>query len=177
MKRSGRKLFPSLDSLLQIEIVLTYLRDTGSVRTERVMIYLRDTGSVRTERVLIYLRDTGSVRTERVLIYLRDTGSVRTERVLIYLRDTGQVRTERVLIYLRDTGSVRTEISVCTVHTENLKSEGSRIITLCLLVSSTDNICKQFGPRSGLTLSRAWYGSKLFDSLMVFLKEYLKRRF
>ena len=27
---------------------------------------------------------------------------------------------------------------------------------------SVDNICKQFGPRSGLTKSRAWSGSELF---------------
>ena len=33
------------------------------------------------------------------------------------------------------------------------------ISTLCLLVSSTDNICKQSG-------------SNLFDTLMVFLKEF-----
>ena len=31
---------------------------------------------------------------------------------------------------------------------------------------SADNLCKQFGPRSG---------SKLFDTLMVFLKEFLKK--
>ena len=48
-------------------------------------------------------------------------------------------------------------------------------ITLCLLVSSTDNICKQFGLRSGPTKCRAWSGSKLFDTLMVFLKEFFKK--
>ena len=32
---------------------------------------------------------------------------------------------------------------------------------------SADNFCKQFGPRSGLT--------KLFDTLMVFLKEFFKK--
>ena len=32
---------------------------------------------------------------------------------------------------------------------------------------SADNLCKQFGPRSGLT--------KLFDALMVFLKEIFKK--
>ena len=36
-------------------------------------------------------------------------------------------------------------------------------LTLYLLVSSADNLCKQFGPRSG---------SKLFDTLIVFLKEF-----
>ena len=38
-------------------------------------------------------------------------------------------------------------------------------LTLCLLVSSADNLCKQFGPRSGPTKCRAWSGSKLFDIL------------
>ena len=46
--------------------------------------------------------------------------------------------------------------------------------TLCLLVSSVDNLCKQFGPRSGLTTCRAWSGFKLFDTLMVFLKEFFE---
>ena len=45
-------------------------------------------------------------------------------------------------------------------------------LTLYLLVSSADNLCKQFGPRSGLTTCRAWYGSKLFDTLMIFLQEF-----
>ena len=47
--------------------------------------------------------------------------------------------------------------------------------TLCLLVPSVDNICKQFGPRSGPTKCRAWPGSKLFDTLMVFLKEFYEK--
>ena len=33
-------------------------------------------------------------------------------------------------------------------------------LTLCLLVSSADNLCKKFGPRSGLTYRQAWSGSK-----------------
>ena len=36
---------------------------------------------------------------------------------------------------------------------------------------STDNFCKQFGPRSGLAES----GSKLFDTLIVFLKELFEK--
>ena len=48
-----------------------------------------------------------------------------------------------------------------------------------ILVVSTDNICKQFGPRSGPKFCRtkgpALCGSKLFDILMVFLKEHLKK--
>ena len=34
-----------------------------------------------------------------------------------------------------------------------------------------DQLCKQFGPRSGQTFCRAWSGSKPFDTLMVFPKE------
>ena len=40
-------------------------------------------------------------------------------------------------------------------------------LTLCLLVLSADNLCKQFGPRPG---------TKLFDTLMVaFHKELCKK--
>ena len=42
-------------------------------------------------------------------------------------------------------------------------------LTFCLPVSSTDDFCKQFGPRSGPTKRRARSGSKLFGNLMVFL--------
>ena len=48
-------------------------------------------------------------------------------------------------------------------------------LTLYLLASSADNFCKQFGPRSGPTKCRALSGSKLFDTLMVFLKEFFKK--
>ena len=48
------------------------------------------------------------------------------------------------------------------------------ILTLYRLVSSDDNFCKQFGSRSGPTECRARSGSKLFDTLMVFLKEFLR---
>ena len=40
---------------------------------------------------------------------------------------------------------------------------------------SADNFCKQFGPRSGPTKRRACSGSKLYDTLMVFLKEFFKK--
>ena len=42
----------------------------------------------------------------------------------------------------------------------------------CLVVSSAYNLCKQYGPRSGSTKRWAWRGSKLFDTRMVFLKEF-----
>ena len=50
-------------------------------------------------------------------------------------------------------------------------SESVFFLTLCLPVSSADNLGKQFGPRSGPTRS----GSKLFDILMVFLKEFFQK--
>ena len=40
---------------------------------------------------------------------------------------------------------------------------------------SADNICKQFGPRLGPTKCRAWSGSKLFDTLMVFPTEFFQK--
>ena len=48
------------------------------------------------------------------------------------------------------------------------------VSTFCLLVSSADNVCTQFGIRSSLTKRRAWSGSNLVDTEMVFLEEYLK---
>ena len=41
-------------------------------------------------------------------------------------------------------------------------------------MSLADNPCKQFRPRSGPTKSRAWSGSNLFDTLIVFMKEIKK---
>ena len=51
----------------------------------------------------------------------------------------------------------------------------SLLLTLCLQVSSADNIGKQFGPRSGPTNCQALSGSNLFDILMVFLKEFFQK--
>ena len=43
------------------------------------------------------------------------------------------------------------------------------------VVLSADNLCKQFGLRSGQTKCRAWSGSKLFDILMVLNKSSTKK--
>ena len=48
-------------------------------------------------------------------------------------------------------------------------------LTHCRLVSSADNLCKQFGPRSGLTKCQAWSGSKLFDTVVALLKEFFEK--
>ena len=48
-------------------------------------------------------------------------------------------------------------------------------VNLHLLVLSADNLCKQFEPRSGPTKCRARSGSKLFDTLIVFLKEFFEK--
>ena len=42
-------------------------------------------------------------------------------------------------------------------------------------MSSADNLCKQFGHRSGPTTCQAWSGSKLFETMMVFLKEFFQK--
>ena len=54
-------------------------------------------------------------------------------------------------------------------------TEDQYLLTPCLPVSSADNVGKQFGPRSGPTNRRAWSGSKLFDILIVFLKEFFQK--
>ena len=48
-------------------------------------------------------------------------------------------------------------------------------LTLYLPVSSADNLCKQFGPRSVPTKCQALSESNLFNTLMVFLKEFFKK--
>ena len=45
--------------------------------------------------------------------------------------------------------------------------------TLHLPVPSADNLCKQFKSLSGWKRCRAWFGSKLFDTQIVFQKEFL----
>ena len=42
-------------------------------------------------------------------------------------------------------------------------------------MSFADNFCKQFGPRLGPTQCRAWSGSKLFDTLIAFQKEFFEK--
>ena len=64
-----------------------------------------------------------------------------------------------------------------------LKSKLFVIIAQCFLnsfdasgdLSSSDNLCKQFGPRSGPTECRSLSGSKLFDTLIVFLKDFFEK--
>ena len=56
-----------------------------------------------------------------------------------------------------------------------LFSQGVDMLTLCLPVTFAVNLGKQFGPRSGPTNRRAWSGSKLFDILMAYLKEFFQK--
>ena len=48
-------------------------------------------------------------------------------------------------------------------------------LTFCILVSSADNLLKQFRPRSAPTYRPTWSGSNLLDTLMVVLKEFFKK--
>ena len=40
---------------------------------------------------------------------------------------------------------------------------------------SADYLYKQFGPRSGPTECQSWSGSKRFDTLIVFLKQFFEK--
>ena len=52
---------------------------------------------------------------------------------------------------------------------------GKHDVTLnCLQLMSADKLCKEFGSRPGLTKCQAWSRIKLFDTLMIFLKEYFQ---
>ena len=53
--------------------------------------------------------------------------------------------------------------------------KGYSPLTLCVLMSSAGIISKQVGSRTGPTKCRACSRSKLFDTLMVFLKEFFKK--
>ena len=44
-----------------------------------------------------------------------------------------------------------------------------------LLVLSADNLCKHFGPRSRPIKCQSLSGSKLFDTLIVFLKFFFEK--
>ena len=46
---------------------------------------------------------------------------------------------------------------------------------LRLSLSSADNLYNQFAHRSGPTERRARSGSKLFDTLMIFLKSFFRK--
>ena len=56
-----------------------------------------------------------------------------------------------------------------------IEPHNGNFLTLCLLLSSADSFCKQSGPRSGPKKCRVWSGSKLFDILMVFMKEFFRK--
>ena len=47
--------------------------------------------------------------------------------------------------------------------------------SFCLLVPSVDNLCNQFGVRSGPKKLRVRSGSKLFEALTVFLKRIFRK--
>ena len=49
------------------------------------------------------------------------------------------------------------------------------LLTLYLPVTSADSFCKQFETRPGPTKRRALSGSELFDTLIVFLKEFFEK--
>ena len=55
----------------------------------------------------------------------------------------------------------------------------AKLLTLFLLALtfvSADNLCKLFGHRSGLTVCRFKSGSKMFDTLIVFLIELFEKK-
>ena len=49
------------------------------------------------------------------------------------------------------------------------------LLILFLQVSSADNLLKQVGPRSRPIKHPTWSGSNLFDTLMVFLREFFEK--
>ena len=54
-------------------------------------------------------------------------------------------------------------------------SASTHSLLVAATLSSADSLCKQFGPGSGLTFCRSWSGSKLFDTPILFLKEFIEK--
>ena len=70
------------------------------------------------------------------------------------------------------------KLAPCFCHLlgiKNIRTHCTTETSIQTFNSSADNLDKQFGPRSGPTNRRAWSGSKLFDILMVFLKEFFQK--
>ena len=51
------------------------------------------------------------------------------------------------------------------------------LITLCLLVLSADNFCRQFGCRPDPTEHQAKYGSEMFDTVGIAERIFLKKKY
>ena len=60
-------------------------------------------------------------------------------------------------------------------HQKNLATRSVHEAFLPLLVSSADNFCKQFAPRSGPTFFPAWSGSKIFDTSHITERIFFKK--
>ena len=60
------------------------------------------------------------------------------------------------------------EIAFSKLASSKFDHAADIVLTLCLLMQIADSLCKQFGLRSGST-------SKLFDTLMVVLKEFFRK--
>ena len=56
-----------------------------------------------------------------------------------------------------------------------MKTDEIQLTHSCLIVTSADNLCKQFEPRSSLAKRRTQSGSKLLDTLMVIQKEFFEK--
>ena len=52
----------------------------------------------------------------------------------------------------------------------------SFFIASSYFLSSSDNLCKQFGLRLELKECPSWSGSKQFDTLILFLKEFFEKQ-
>ena len=55
------------------------------------------------------------------------------------------------------------------------KNACNSFVLLLQEMLSADNLCQQFEPRPGPTECWSCSGSKLFDTLIVFLKEFLEK--
>ena len=83
--------------------------------------------------------------------------------------ESAHVRTELKWYYFSNVFQM-----ITTWKGDSLQTHGQ--ITICLLMLSACNFCKQFGPRSGPTKCRAGSGAKLFDRLVFVFCEIISRK-
>ena len=89
--------------------------------------------------------------------------------------NVGIRKTMSIEAYLGTTWTLNSYHIIASICVQVSLTTSLLTFILYLLVSSADNRSKQIRPRSGPTKCRARSGSKLFYTLMVFLKEFFRK--
>ena len=118
-------------------------------------------------------------RKSLVLVQPRKTHPYITERLLVGCKESNQTTKFSYIPWdfsVSDSNSDSSSLS--SSSSIWLSYRNMRILndlTLYLLLSSADNICEHFCTQISPNKTFAWFGSKLLDTLMVFLKEHFQK--